>query len=163
MAEHIPTTSRRRLLAAAPAALALSGAAAAAPTVPNPDADLIRVCQQFAEGEFTSWYCYVMASPELADEMDTSPDWAVLHWIEETPATTPEGWQAKALAYVAWDRESYDNPPDSRDGHTALLASLLRDIASPARAAIIARLVKQYGPLPEGYTADGMWIGRAGA
>ncbi len=43
-----PTTSRRRLLAAAtPAVLALSGAAVAAPTAHNPDAELIGLCADF--------------------------------------------------------------------------------------------------------------------
>ncbi len=42
------TTSRRRLLAAAtPAVLALSGAAVAAPTAHNPDAELIGLCADF--------------------------------------------------------------------------------------------------------------------
>ena len=53
------TPSRRGLLASAPAVLALSGAAVAAPGAPNPDAGLIRTCQQFAEAEFTDWYRYV--------------------------------------------------------------------------------------------------------
>jgi len=46
MAEHAHTTSRRRLLAAAPAALALSGAAAA-PAAHNPDAELVALCADF--------------------------------------------------------------------------------------------------------------------
>lgn len=164
MATHKHTIPRRRLLAAAmPAVLALSGAAIAAPAVVSLDAELIRVCHQFAEGQFTSWYRYVLAPPELAATVDTGPDWAALHWIEATPATTPESRQAKALAFVAWHRDAFDNPADDSDGQSALLASLLRDLAAPARAVIIARLVERYGPLPEGYTADGIWIGRAAA
>ena len=165
MAAHAHTTSRRRLLSAAPAILVMSGAAIAAPAAQNPDAELIRVCQAFAEVEFADWYRYLVTDDGEAEHQfeDTLPDWATLRQIEATPATTLEGMRAKALAFVAWDRESYDNSPDSRDGHTTLLASLLRDLAAPARAAIIARLAKQYGPLPEGYTSDGVWVGRAAA
>ncbi len=48
MAEHIPTTSRRWLLAAAtPAVLVLSGVAVAAPATINPDAELIALCAEF--------------------------------------------------------------------------------------------------------------------
>jgi len=57
----------------------------------------------------------------------------------------------------------FDDPEDDRDGHTTLLASLVRDMVAPTRAVIIARLIEQYGPLPESYTTDGMWLGRAGA
>ncbi len=69
-----PTTSRRRLLAATPAALALPGAALAAPAASSPDAELIRVCQQFAEVELASWYRYVVAPDDLADVQDAPPD-----------------------------------------------------------------------------------------
>ncbi len=48
MAEHTPTTSRRRLLSAAPAALALAGAGigGAVQAAPNPDAELIAVATE---------------------------------------------------------------------------------------------------------------------
>ena len=165
MAEHTHIPSRRGLLAAAPAILALSGAAVAAPAAQNPDAELIRVCQQFAEAEFAGWYLYVVSDDDevMSRYEDRVVEWATVHWIEATPATTPEGFRAKALAYVAWHRDAFDNPADGSDGQSPLLAALLRDLAAPARAAIIARLAKQYGPLPEGYAADGMWIGRAAA
>ena len=129
----------------------------------NPDADLIRVCHQFAEKELDDWYRYVVdatIAPGTEDE-DTPPDWAGLHWIEATPATTPEGWQAKALAFSAWHRDSYDNAPEDQDSQTALLAGLLRDMVAPARNAIVTRLAAKYGPLPTGYTAEGIWLGAA--
>ena len=156
--------NRRKLLAAAPAMTAL-GCAGASAAAPGADADLIRVCQQFAEAEFAGWYLYVSTDDgEIQRRYEnTPPDWAILRWIETTPAHTPAGWQAKALAQVAWDRDAYDNSPDRFDGHSALLASLMRDLAAPARAAIIARLVERYGPLPEGYTTDGVYVGRAAA
>ena len=159
------SASRRGLLAAAPAILAISGAAIAASPAQNPDAELIRVCQQFAEREFEGWYAYIVTNDREVEARyeDTPPDWATLRQIEATPATTPEGMRAKALAFVAWNRDAYDNPADDRDGNTTLLASLMRDLAAPARAAIIARLAKQYGPLPDGYTADGVWVGRVAA
>ncbi len=155
---------RRALLTGSAAAVAVmaTGVAVSARAVPaSPDAELIRACQQFAEAELASWYRYVVAPDDLADVQDVPPDWDTLHWIERTPATTPEGWCAKALALSAWHRDVFDDPEDDRDGHTPLLASLVRDMVAPTRAVIIARLVEQYGPLPEGYTADGMWLGRA--
>ncbi len=157
--------NRRGLLSTFPALTALSSAAVAAPAVVNPDAVLIRACQQFAETEFASWYAYVVTDDGEVESRyeNTPPDWAILHWIEATPATTPEGLRAKALAYVAWHRDTYDNALGNRDGQSTLLASLLRDLAAPARAVIIARLIEQYGSLPEGYTPDCMWIGRAAA
>ncbi len=158
-----PHASRRGLLSClAPAALVLAGAgtAVAAQTL-QPDAELIRVCHQFAEAEFASWYAYIVTDDgEVESRYENAPpDWATLHWIEATPATTPEGLRAKALAFVAWHRNAFDNCVDDRDGHTTLLASLMRDLAAPARAVIVARLVEQYGPLPKDYTADGVWLG----
>ena len=158
--------NRRKLLtAAAPAVLALSGAAVAAPAAQNPDAELIRVCQAFAEVEFAGWYLYIVTDDDevVSRYEDRDTEWATVHWIEATPATTPEGFRAKALAYVAWHRDAYDNPADGSDGQSPLLAALLRDLAAPARAVILARLAEQYGPLPDGYDADCRWIGRAAA
>ena len=155
------TPSRRALLASAPAVLALSGTAIAAPGTPNPDAGLIRTCQQFAEAEFADWYRYVATTDcEIADRLeDTTPDWATLRWIEATPATTLEGLRAKALAFVAWHKDAFDDCVDDRDSSSPLLASLIRDLAAPARAVIIACLFEKYGPLPKGYAADGVWLG----
>ena len=162
---NIHTASRRGLLAASSAVLALSGVAAAAPTAQSPDAELIRICQQFAEAEFADWYLYVITDDrEIERQSEDAPvDWATVRRIEAMPATTLEGLRAKALACAAWDRDAYDGPADGREPATGLLASLMRDLAAPARAAIIARLAKRYGPLPEGYDADCRWIGRAAA
>ena len=155
------TPSRRGLLASAPAVLALSGTAVAAPGAANPDAALIRTCQQFAEAEFADWYRYVATTDREAPPRydDPAPDWATLHWIEATPATTLEGLRAKALAFAAWHKDAYDNSPDDHDPSSPLLASLLRDLAAPARGVIIACLFEKYGPLPKGYAADGVWLG----
>ena len=157
------SASRRRLLAASSAILALSGAAIAAPSAQNPDAELIRVCQQFAEAQFADWYLYVTTDdPETEFQSENAPvDWETVRWITATPAHTLAGHQAKALACAAWDRDSYDSSPDDNPAFTGLLASLLRDLAAPARGVILARLAEQYGPLPDGYDADCRWIGRA--
>ena len=160
------STPWRQLLALAPYTLAVADFGLSAATAPaSPDAELIRTCQQFAEVEFADWYRYLVTDDGEVERQfeDAPPDWATLRQIEATPATTPEGMRAKALAFVAWHRDAYDNPADDRDNHTTLLASLMRDLAAPARAAIIARLAAQYGPLPEGYTSDGVWVGRIAA
>ena len=80
----------------------------------EPDAELIRLCHAFAEAEFANWYRYVVAPVETADDDDAPPDWDTYHLIIATPATTPAGWHAKALAFVAWDREAYDDEEKAR-------------------------------------------------
>ncbi|MGI4793390.1 MAG: hypothetical protein ACRYG8_04760, partial [Janthinobacterium lividum] len=104
---------------------------------------------------------YVTAPDHLADAAATDPNWAALEWIEATPATTPAGWAAKALALAAFHRETYDDSDAEGDASATLLAGLLRDMVAPARAEILARCAVEYGPLPEGYAADARWIGRA--
>ena len=143
--------------------MALSLCAGVAAKLSDPDAELIRICRQFAERELTNWYRYVTAPEDLADKQDPPPDWGSLHWIVATPATTPEGWRAKALAYAAWHRDAYDDPPEDRDNASPLLAALLRDMVAPARNAMVARLAEKHGPLPDRYTAEGIWLGSAGA
>ncbi|MGI4944851.1 MAG: hypothetical protein ACRYHQ_30560 [Janthinobacterium lividum] len=152
----------RRSILACGAAVVVAVPAVASTVPAEPNAELVRVCHAFAEAEYRNWWRYVTAPVDLADTQDQEPDWATLQWIETTPATTPAGWHAKALAYAAWWREAYDNAefPES-DSDAPLLASLLRDMVAPARAEILARCEAEYGPLPAGYTADGRWIGRA--
>ena len=149
-------------MAAALVAGVVSASASTASAATGSDAELIRVCQQFAEAEIAAWYRYVTAPDHLSDTQDMAPDWVTLHWITATPAVTAEGWRAKALAYAGFHRDAFDDAPEDRDPSTSLLASLLRDMIAPARAAIIARILQQYGPLPKDYTVDGMWLG-AGA
>jgi hypothetical protein len=60
-----------------------------------------------------------------------------------------EGWPAKALACVTWNRDVYDDQWHQDTG-TPLVAALLRDMVAPARNAILGRLQKKYGPLPDG-------------
>jgi hypothetical protein len=126
---------------------------------PDADAELIRICHEFAEGQLADWYRYIVASDDEADELDEPLDWTRYDHIIATPATTPEGWHAKALAFTAWDRESYDDHVDKRDPSTTFLASLLRDMAS-ARNAIIGRLRAEFGPLLAFYTPEGIWLGQ---
>jgi hypothetical protein len=158
-----PAPSRRSLfgagaaLVAGAAALAAPGAMAASDH--DADAELIRICHAFAEAEFDNWYRYVVAPVETADDDDRPPDWDTYRLIIDTPATTPAGWHAKALAFVAWYREAYDDVEIERTAASTLLASLLRNMVMPARNAIIAGCAKAYGPLPPQYTADGVWIG----
>lgn len=142
------------------AAVARLIASSSAKAETSPDAELIRVCHQFAEAEYRNWWRYIILPGHLADAQNRALDWTTLSWIETTSATTSAGWHAKALAYAAWWREAYDNAefPES-DSDAPLLASLLRDMVAPARAEILARCATEYGPLPEGYTVDGRWKG----
>jgi hypothetical protein len=120
---------------------------------------LIRTCHRFAEDELEQWYRYVVTPEPECDELDDEVNWDTYHWIVATPATTPAGWHAKALAYTAWDRDAYDDHQDDRTPAATFLAALLRDIVAPARRAIVARLAAQYGALPTSYTSEGVWIG----
>ncbi len=153
--------SRRAVLRGSAAALLASTAAASAKPGSSPDAELVRVCHDFAEAEWRNWWRYVTAPADLADAQDREPDWPTLAWIETTPATTPAGWAAKALALAAWHREAYDDSDAEGDASATLLAGLLRDMVAPARAEILARCVAEYGLLPGAYTADARWVGRA--
>ena len=146
-------------MAAALVAGVVYTSASAATASAGSDAELIQVCQQFAETELEAWYRYLTAPADLADDQDWVLDFATLHWITRTQAATAEGWHAKALAYAAYHRDAFDDDPQDRDTSTSLLAALLRDMITPARAAIIARLAQKYGPLPVGYAADGTWLG----
>ena len=141
--------------------------AAAAPTTIETDhseSEFVGICRRFAEAEYADWYAYVMASDEVAMEMEerNAVDWATYNLITATPAKTLEGLRAKALALAAWDRAAYDDDSESNRGG-ALLASLLRDMVAPERAEIIERLTAKWGPLPDGYTRDGVWVGSAEA
>ena len=165
-------TRRTVFGASAGLALAVANAAAFSPTAcvnrtgtTSTDAELIRICHRFAEGEFRSWWRYVTAPADLADKQDVEPDYATLQLIEAMPATTSAGWAAKALAYSAWNHSAYDDDGDWQvpDGSTGLLAGLLRDMVAPARAEILAHCAAEYGPLGEGYTPDARWIGHAPA
>ena len=154
------TTTRRGALRGASIAGLLSIptiALAAQSSKSNPDEELIRVCHRFAEIQLEDWYRYVVEVD--TDEDDLPVPWDDYHRIVGTQATTPAGWHAKALAFTAWSRESYDDHEDDRDTHTTFLAALLRDMVAPARNAIVARCTAKYGPLPPQYTAEGIWIG----
>lgn len=154
------STRRRALLTGATAALVASAAPAVAA---GNDAELIRRCYEFAERELDHWYQYVMAPDDVADSLDWPTEWETVRRITETPATTPAGWHAKALALTAWDRSIYDDEPDERTAASTMLAALLRDMLAPTRNAIIARLRRKYGPLPDTYTPEGIWMGSAEA
>jgi hypothetical protein len=134
-------------------------AIAASSAEASPDAELVRVCYRFAEEELARRHRYIVAPDDLADEADTPVDWDSYRSITATPATTPEGWHAKALAFSAWDTEAYDDHEDTRDSTTTFLAALLRDMVAPARNAIVARCTAEYGPLPPSYDAEGRFVG----
>ena len=131
-------------------------------SVSEPDALLIRVCYQFAEAEFEDWYRYCTA-PDGEEDDKSSFDRDTLNWIAATPATTSAGWQAKALACAAFNRNMYDDHTDDQEIGTPLLAALLREMAAPTRNAILLGLERKYGPLPDGYTPDWRWVGRTAA
>ena len=110
MIENTHNTSRRWLLATAPAVLALSGAAAAAPvTSASPDAELIALCSAYVAQARA--FCTV--GQHTWDMPCSDPEWIRCHdlscamvpgmhaleaEITDTPASTIEGLLAKAEA-----------------------------------------------------------------
>ncbi len=127
------------------------------PSPGNPDAELIALCDVFSKTELRNWYRYAIADGELDDNSPT--DRAMLARIIGTPATTPEGWRAKALAYTCCERNEFN----SLDPDTTLLGSLVRDMVAAQRTAIVARCAMELGPLPADYGADGRWLGNTTA
>jgi hypothetical protein len=107
------------------------------------------MCHEFAEAGMVGWYRDVASDEDSPDECDEDEgvDWDTYHRILATPATTPEGWHAKALACSALAQSAYDDDESNRHSCTTLLASLLRDMVAPARKAIISRCAEKYGPL----------------
>jgi hypothetical protein len=98
------------------------------------DADLIRICQNFAAAEFGSRHAYLTAPEDMRDTQDTAVDWATLHLIAATRAITPAGWSAKALAAAAWAGDCLDN------SDVPLIRSLIQDMAGQAQNDLLDRL-----------------------
>ena len=112
MTEHIHTTSRRRLLNAAPAALVLAGAGigtAVAANAPQPDAELIALCARYVA--LNREFCNVGA--HTWEMLCDNPEWIRCHeagcamvpglhameaQITDTPTRTLLGIRAKAEA-----------------------------------------------------------------
>lgn len=123
--------NRRKLLtAAAPAALALSGAAIAAPSAHNPDAELIALCARYVAQ--TRAFCAV--GKHTWDMSCSNPEWIRCHdlacamvpgmdaleaQITDTPARTVAGPLAKAEAsrhQMSGDADRDTGPMDPENG-----------------------------------------------
>ena len=109
--------------------------------------------------EPANWYRYVTAPDDTADEYDDPTDWDTYYRIIATPATTPAGWDAKALAYAAWDREGYDDEEPTahprRPSWDLCCATWWVKPATPSSPG--ARRLT--GPCRRQYSVDGVWIG----
>lgn len=151
MIEHEHTTSRRRLLNAAPAALVLAGAGigtAVAAHAAQPDAELIALCAEYIRSNRE--FCAV--GSHTWDMLCSDPEWRRcndiacdmvpgLHALEaqiaDTPARTLLGVRAKAHAarhHLSGDADRDTGPMDPEN---ALVWSLvLETLAVLGRAAI---------------------------
>ena len=138
MAEHVHTTSRRRLLAGAPAALALSGVAALPPGPPNLDADLIALCAAYVSQARA--FCAV--GQHTHDMLCSDPEWIRCHElacamvpemyrleaeVTDTPARTVEGLLAKAEATRHQLSGDADRDTSPMDPGNALAWSLVQE------------------------------------
>ena len=112
MAEHAHTTSRRSLLAGAPAVLAPSSVATVPPGPPNLDAGLIALCAAFDVLERR--YQANFADVETEAEWDIADAEADLIRAEQDPIvdaitacrpSTLAGFQAVAQSLALWDLE----------------------------------------------------------
>ena len=134
MATYAHTTSRRRLLAAAPAALALPVVASLPPGPLNPDADLIALCASIVVGH-KEMDCYSDLYPERDPPhvqarvrvlVDTGH--AMSQQVADMRAATPEGIKAKARAMLSYMGET-DTGALLWSNHDELLAwSIARDL-----------------------------------
>ena len=120
----------------------VSGSAVAAGV--NPDADLIERCRQFAEADMAFWYQRALDGEDVLEGAWPGHD-AERARIAATKATSPAGWQAKALVLSTWFFDA--TGAQTEDDETGLVVSLLRDMAAPARAEILNRLSERFGPL----------------
>lgn len=141
MAEHANTTSRRRLLAAAPATLALSGAAFAS-AAPNPDAELIGLCAQLdtLEQEFLATdFGALPNTPEGAHaeaEQDRllAAQEPIVDAICNLPCTTHEGAIAVARSLALWDAEFFKRGGPDDYTNNRLIVALVRGLIGRAAA-----------------------------
>ncbi len=139
MAEHTLTTSRRRLLsAAAPATLALSGAAVAASAVPNLDAELIALCAVIVDGHaemdrYTVQYdCNDPPHIEARIRVLVDEGHCLSQQVADMPAATMDGIKAKARAMQCYQGETSDGDL-LWSNHDELLAwSIARDLLGEA-------------------------------
>ena len=141
--------TRRGLLGGAVALGAAPGVLIPAAHAANhPDAELIRICHDFAAYEFGAHFAYC-AEPdeEKAAEQGLPPDFNALQQITEMQANTPDGWQAKALAYASWRRIGINNPVEGTDeAGQVLLSSLILYMAGPELDSLLALMAERYGP-----------------
>ncbi len=110
MVTHKHITSRRQLLASAPTALALSGAAVAAPSTINSDAALIALCAEFEALEHKAIAAFATTDEEqdhadaVADTIDHEQA-PIVTAITACRPTTLAGFTALANIAVLWNPE----------------------------------------------------------
>ncbi len=141
MAEHTHTTSRRRLLAGAPAALALAGAAAAS-EVHNPDAELVALCVQLddLEREFLATDFGAMPNTPEGDHAEAEQDRIsaaqrpIVDAICARPPVTHDGAVSVARSLALLDAELFrDGGPDGY-ANDRMIAALVRVLTARAAA-----------------------------
>ena len=115
----------------------------------RPDAELIRICQEFAEAELRNWYLETL-NPDAEIEPTNRN---IRELIARTLAETPEGLHAKMLALSCWDSVTYAN--EESGGEDTLLSSIMRDMVAPARNAIVAKLAVGHCRRPALRRVDG--------
>ncbi len=142
MATHIPTTSRRWLLAAAtPAVLMLSGVTVAAPATINPDAALIGLCAEFEalERKIEATFGGIAAiadddSADAATEALRVEQDPIIDAITACRPTTLAGFTALAGIAMLWRPELIEASPAQGDTGERLIAALVRGLTGGAAA-----------------------------
>lgn len=144
MAEHTHTTSRRRLLAAAPAALALSGTAAGAvqAAAPHPDAELIALCAQLdaLEHEFLATDFDAMPNTPAGDHAEAEQDRIsaaqrpIVNAICARLPITHEGVVGVARSLALGDADLFRRGGPDGYPNDRLIAALVRGLIGRAAA-----------------------------
>ena len=146
MTEHIHTTSRRKLLNAAPAALVLAGAGigtTVAAHAAQPDAELIGLCASFDALERKLQAAYVgvttaadSARADAVAEKVADEQAPILDAITALRPSTLAGFQALAVSLALWDTELLKG--DAMQGCTdeRLMLALIRGMVGDPPAVL---------------------------
>ncbi len=136
-------TSRRSLLAVAgPAALVLGGAAAAAPAVSSPDAELVALCARLdaLEREFLATDFAAMPNTPEGDHAEAEQDRIadaqapIVDAICARPPRTAAGAAAVAHSLALWDAELFRDAGPGGYTNKRLVAVLVRGLTGRAAA-----------------------------
>lgn len=132
-----PVTRRRRLALAILAGVAPGEAASTASPELHPDAEVLRLCNEFVAITMAIHARY--EGPHAIEDDDERDDIlaptrererAVIDRLVALPAVTPEGLRAKAASYLLWDPDMERTARDEGYHDCLLRFAIVRDAAA---------------------------------